>query len=112
MAYATEDFYKDVYRGADGGEEFLARASDDIDMQVVRAIDVSALCSEQIELLAKATCAQAEGYVLSGDPDNTVEGSVSLGSFSISQGGAKKVGKLYKRAGDYLFLAGLANRTL
>lgn len=112
MAYATDDFYRNVYRGPDGGVEFLSRASDDIDMQVVRAINVSALCPEQRELLAKATCAQAEGYVLNGDPDNIAEGSVSLGSFSISSGGAKKVGKLYRRASDYLFLAGLANRTL
>lgn len=114
MAYATLTYYKDTYKGATASDAtitaYLDRASDDLDLMATIAIDTSAMGADQLALLAKATCAQAEGYIQNGDAD-LPSGSVSLGAFSISGGGTKR-GGVFVRAYKYALMAGLCNRSV
>lgn len=107
MAYATEEFYNKKYFGAIGGEAYLDKASLDIDLMLPYAINIDNLSETALDCLAMANCAQAEGYVLHGDPSQSTSGSVSLGSFSIS--GAKQTG-LFNKTRRYLSLAGFGYR--
>lgn len=112
MAYATLTYYKTTYVGETASDaditKWLSRASDDLDALSILPIDITAMSADQLDLLAKATCAQAEGYIQGG---GDFEGSVSLGSFSIN-GSAKKAGGLYDRASKYAFRLGLLNRSV
>lgn len=114
MAYATLTYYKTTYAGASASDalitSYLARASDDIDMMAIVPIDTSSMGEEQLDLLAKAACAQAEGYIQNGEAE--VAGSISLGSFSISGGGVVKRGAMFARAYRYATMAGLLNRSI
>ena len=115
MAYATLDYYRNTYGGASASDAIITarlnRASDDLDMLAVVAIDIDVMGADQLDVLAKACCAQAEGYIQNGDSD--VAGSVSLGAFSMSGGGAvKKSGGLFARAYRFAVLAGIANRSV
>lgn len=114
MAYATLEYYKNTYGGASASDAIitskLARASDDLDMMAVVAIDTDAMGADQLDLLAKATCAQAEGYVQNGDAD--IAGNVSLGAFSMSGGSAKKTSGIFARAYRFARLAGIGNRSV
>lgn len=110
MAYATEEFYSEKYFGAIGGEAYLDKASLDIDLMLPYAINIDNLSETALDCLAMANCAQAEGYVLHGDPSQSTSGSVSLGSFSTSEGGAKQTGLLFDKASRYLSLAGFGYR--
>lgn len=114
MAYATLTYYKTTYAGASASDalitSYLARASDDIDMMAIIPIDTSSMGEEQLDLLAKATCAQAEGYIQYGESDG-VAGSISLGSFSLGAGTQKR-GSIFQRAYRYATMAGLLNRSI
>ncbi len=114
MAYATLTYYKTTYAGASASDalitSYLTRASDDIDMMAIIPIDTSGMGADQLDLLAKATCAQAEGYIQNGDAE--VAGSISLGSFSISGGGVVKRGAMFARAYRYATMAGIMNRAI
>lgn len=113
MAYATLTYYKTTYVGEAASdadiEKYLDRASDDIDAITVQAIDTDTMSASQLDLLARATCAQAEGYIQGGD--SSFSGSVGLGGFSMS-GVVKKTGGLFDRAGRYAFRLGLLNRSI
>lgn len=115
MAYATLTYYKDTYKGATAADAtltaYLDRASDDLDAIAMPAIDTSTMGADQIVLLQKATCAQAEGYVNTGTAES-VAGSVSLGSFSISGGATVKQGGLFARAARFAMMAGIGNRSV
>ena len=114
MAYATLDYYKSTYGGASASDAIITarlnRASDDLDMLAVVAIDTDAMGSDQLDMLAKACCSQAEGYIQNGDAD--IAGNVSLGAFSMSGGSAKKISGIFARAYRFAILAGIGNRSV
>jgi hypothetical protein len=113
MAYATLTYYKTTYVGETASDaditKWLNRASDDLDALSILPIDITTMSADQLDLLAKATCAQAEGYIQGGGEEFV--GSVSLGGFSMN-GGAKKSGGLFDRAARYAFRLGLLNRSV
>lgn len=115
MAYATLEYYKTTYGGASAADAtitaYLNRASDDMDMMSMVAIDTASMGVEQLDLLAKATCAQAEGYINNGDAELS-SGSVSLGAFSMSGASGSKKSGLFTRAYRFAVMAGLANRSV
>jgi len=113
MAYATLTYYKTTYVGESASDaditKWLDRASDDIDAMTVLPIDVDTLSATQLDLLSRAACAQAEGYIRNGGDE--FSGSVSLGGFSMN-GASKKSGGFFDRAARYLFRLGLLNRSV
>lgn len=90
-------------------EAYLARASDDMDIVSLGKLDSTALEVEELAILVKATCAQAEHYVLNGT--SGFEGSVSLGIFSMS-GVKKPVEVVCDRAMRFLAMIGMTNRSV
>ena len=72
--YADINFYKEEYLGEDPQDDvllnkLLSRASDDVDYYAPE-LEVSELSIKDLELVKKATCAQAEFYVLNGEEYN------------------------------------------
>jgi len=90
-------------------EAYLSRASDDIDLYSLGKLDSTALEVEELAILVKATCAQAENYVLNGT--SGFEGSVSLGIFSMS-GVKKPSGMVCDRSMRFLAAIGMTNRSI
>ena len=114
MSYADLDFYKNTYFGEDPGDDTainkaLSRASDAIDAVCNGPIDTSEIYERQVTDLKKANCAQAEFYILNGEPFNDVEGqNVKIGNFSYSgQSSAGDAGMISERANMYLAMSGL-----
>jgi len=112
MAYATYAQYVALgYASAAQAtvEAYLNRASDDMDIASLGKIDSTALEVEELAILVKATCAQAEHYVLNGT--SGFEGNVSLGTFSMS--GAKSPSSVVcSRAMRFLAMIGMTNRSI
>lgn len=119
MSYATLDYYKTTYQGAIDTDanitKYLARASDDIDIACGLSFTYADLDAVYQELVQKATCAQAENYVINGDGLGDIA-SLSIGSFSVSDTGAKNGSAqrpvLASRAVQFLALTGLMNRSV
>lgn len=113
MAYTTLEYYTDTYKGRTAAdatvEAYIGRGADDIDIATMNRIDTSAMSEEELEILAKANCAQAEAYVERGTTQLT--GSVSLGSFSMS-GESGSFGPICKRAAQFLAVIGLLDRSV
>ena len=90
MAYIDVEYYNNVYKGLDVGEDFeryAERASDLIDQITgYKIADLAVLHPRIQELVKKATAAQVEFYVLNGGPEG-VDGNdgnlnqVAIGSF-------------------------------
>lgn len=112
MAYATYAQYTALgYATASQAtiESYLNRASDDMDIASLGKLDSTALEAEETAILVKATCAQAEHYVLNGT--GGFEGNVSLGTFSMS--GAKSPSSVVcSRAMRFLAMIGMTNRSV
>ena len=112
MAYATYAQYTALgYATASQAtiESYLNRASDDMDIASLGKLDSTALEAEETAILVKATCAQAEHYVLNGT--GGFEGNVSLGTFSMS--GAKSTSSVVcSRAMRFLAMIGMTNRSV
>jgi len=111
MAYADVTFYRETYIGRnclddDTLEKWLSRASDDIDILTGMKIDTATMYAFELTLLKKATCAQAENYLVNGDGVDGDFESASLGSFSYS-GGKIETGKVCENSFKYLELTGL-----
>ena len=106
--YADLTYYKTDYIGETATDaeitKWLSRASDDIDA-MTGGIDTDTLNAFQLELVKKASCAQAEFYIMNGDVLGGSASSISLGSFSMS--GASETGSFSSRARNYLYQAGL-----
>lgn len=116
MAYADATYYKTTYHGRAASDDttlgvWLSRASDDIDMINFGAVDTTGLSAEELEALKKATCAQAENYVINGEGGEQID-SVSLGAFSIKKSSKadSSGGVICDRAERYLSLAGIGSR--
>ena len=112
MAYATYAQYIALgYATAAQAtvEAYLNRASDDMDIASLGKLDSTALEVEETAILVKATCAQAEHYVLNGT--GGFEGNVSLGTFSMS-GAKPPVGVVCSRAMRFLAMIGMTNRSV
>lgn len=96
MAYIDAEYYNNVYKGVDAGEDFeryAERASDLIDQVTgYKIADLAALHPRIQELVKKATAAQVEFYALNGGPegvDGSTDGSfsqVSIGAFQYQSG--------------------------
>ena len=96
MAYIDAEYYVNVYKGVDAGEDFeryAERASDLIDQVTgYKIADLAALHPRIQELVKKATAAQVEFYALNGGPegvDGSTDGSfsqVSIGAFQYQSG--------------------------
>jgi len=90
VAYIDVEYYNNVYKGLDVGEDFeryAERASDLIDQITgYKIADLAVLHPRIQELVKKATAAQVEFYVLNGGPEG-VDGNdgnlnqVAIGSF-------------------------------
>ena len=96
MAYIDAIYYRDVFKGADAGEElerYIERASDLVDQITNYKIrDFEALPPFIQEQVKKATAAQVEFYVLQGGPEgvDSNDGNfsqVAIGSFEYQTGG-------------------------
>src|SRR5690554_8196516 len=78
MAYIDAEYYVNVYKGVDAGDDldrYIERASDLVDQVTgYKIADLSALHPRIQELVKKATAAQVEFYVLNGGPEG-VDGS-------------------------------------
>jgi len=119
MSYATLEYYKTTYQGATDTDanitKYLARASDDIDIASGLSFTFADLDTVYQTLVQKATCAQAENYVINGDGLGDIA-SLSIGSFSVSnnksQGGSVQRPVLASRAVQFLALTGLMNRSV
>lgn len=117
MAYADKTFYRNTYIGRSCAtdatlDKWLARASDDIDIYTFNGVDVDDLSATELVWLQKATCAQAEDYVINGEGSESFA-SVSIGSFAMAKGDAepsKAAGGLCENALRYLTLTGLSFR--
>ncbi len=117
MAYADLTYYTDTYKGTDAPtdeiETLLERASDDIDAVTGDGVEMDDLSAFQKTLVQKATCAQADYYVLNGEIYNT-GGSAqqeSIGKYSYNAGNGGAVSSLYApRMLQYLERAGLMGR--
>lgn len=114
MAYATYAQYIALgYASAAQAtiEAYLNRASDDMDIVSLGKLDASTLEPEEVAILVKATCAQAEHYVLNGT--GGFEGSVSLGTFSMSGNSSSSPSKiLCQRSMRFLAMIGMTNRSV
>ena len=113
--YADLDYYRDTYIGETVSDDttltkYLTRASQDLDIATLNRIYTDDMGEEQLEILKNATCAQAEFYAQNGTAD--LGGSVSLGSFSGSDGGSATSGGMCSRAVRFLALSGLLNRSV
>lgn len=116
MVYADATYYKSTYHGRAASDDttlgvWLSRASDDIDMINFGAVDTDELSAGELENLKKATCAQAENYVINGEQGGDVE-SFSLGAFSMKKSSTadSSGGMICDRAQMYLMLAGIGSR--
>lgn len=118
MSYCTASYYDSVYFGESAGDRFdrlAARASDDIDIAARFQVNLAALPAAHRDLVAKATAAQIEWYVLNGDTYNDQGDTESIGSYSRTGGKSAVTGKpaaLCPRARAYLEQTGLLNRTV
>lgn len=113
--YADLDYYRTTYIGETVSDDttltkYLTRATQDIDTASLGRIDTDDMGDEQLTLLKNANCAQAEFYAQNGTAD--LGGSVSLGSFSGSDGGSMSFGGMCSRAIRFLSLTGLLNRSV
>ena len=115
--YADINFYKEEYLGEDPQDDvllnkLLSRASDDVDYYAPE-LEVSELSAKDLELLKKATCAQAEFYVLNGEEyNNSDTDSATIGKFSYGGAKAQKTSNndMCPRALKYLTHTGLLYR--
>lgn len=119
MSYADSTYYLTTYLGTDPGNSTelnraLARASDDVDLATQFGIVEADLSSQNLTLVKKANCAQAEFYVMNGDTYNEPEKAESISILSFSQNKAltqpKPVGGLCARAMQFLEQTGLMER--
>ena len=113
--YADLDYYRTAYIGETVTDDttltkYLTRATQDIDIASLGRIDTDNMGDEQLALLKNANCAQAEFYAQNGTAD--LGGSVSLGSFSGSDGSSASSGGMCSRAARFLALSGLLNRSV
>src|SRR5690606_13188923 len=95
VAYIDADYYTNIYRGADAGddlEKYIERASDLIDQVTGYKIrDFDSLPQFIQEQVKKATAAQVEFYVMQGGDEDVNAGNtdfarVAIDSFSYSVG--------------------------
>ncbi len=119
MSYADATFYLSDYLGTDPGDSqalarYLARASDDIDLATQFQIVTVDLSAQNLALVKKANCAQAEFYVMNGDTYNDQERAESIGILSFSRNKAliqpRPTGSICARAQQYLEQTGLLTR--
>lgn len=114
MAYATYAQYTALGYATSAQatvEAYLNRASDDMDIASLGKLDSTALEAEETAILVKATCAQAEHYVLNGT--GGFDGNVSLGTFSMSGASSSSPSKiLCQRAMRFLAMIGMTNRSV
>lgn len=117
MSYATLDYYKNTYGGKTAADATITaclnRASDDLDIATMNRIIAADMEAEELALLYKANCAQAEFYVDNGtSATQGGGGSASLGSFSYSGDAVSAPGGISKRAAQFLMLTGLMSRAI
>lgn len=118
MSYCSATYYDSVYFGEPAGDKFdrlAARASDDVDIAARFQINMAALPAVHRDLVAKATAAQIEWYVLNGDTYNDQGDTESIGSYSRTGGKSAVTGKpaaLCPRARAYLEQTGLLSRAI
>src|SRR5690606_37546886 len=95
VAYIDADYYTNVYKGADAGDDldrYIERASDLVDQVTGYKIkDFDSLPQFTQEQVKKATAAQVEFYVMQGGDEDVNAGNtdfarVAIGSFSYSVG--------------------------
>lgn len=119
MPYADSTYYLNTYLGVDPNNSTalnraLARASDDVDLATQFSIVEADLSATNLTLVKKATCAQAEFYVMNGDTYNEPEKAESVSILSFSQNKAltqpKPTGGLCARAMQFLEQTGLMER--
>lgn len=119
MAYADSTYYLTTYLGTDPANSTalnraLARASDDVDLATQFGIVEADLSAQKLTLVKKATCSQAEFYVMNGDTYNEPEKAESVSILSFSQNKAltqpKPTGGLCARAMQFLEQTGLMER--
>jgi len=92
--YATEEYYKDEYKGLELSDavltQLIARANNDIERLTRSMIDMDSLNEINQKRVKNAVCSQVEFLAIKGETasavaDNT--GSFSIGSYSESKGG-------------------------
>lgn len=92
--YATEEYYKDEYKGLELSDavltQLIARANNDIERLTRSMIDMDSLNEINQKRVMNAVCSQVEFLAIKGETasavaDNT--GSFSIGSYSESKGG-------------------------
>jgi hypothetical protein len=115
MSYADLTYYKNTYLGRSVVDaettKWLSRASDDVDAMTGGFV-LEDLTDTQLELVKKATCAQAEYYVMNGDAYNTgAIQSAGIGKFNYS-GNTGNRGAFAPRCIQYLEQSGLMFRGL
>ncbi len=91
MAFADEKYYREIYKGAEVGDDLsvlLERASDMVQAQVLyRLDDLEKLPSFMKENIKKATCAQVEFINANGGLEwfgSGNYGGFTIGKFSMS----------------------------
>jgi hypothetical protein len=115
MAYADLTFYKTVFLGTAGADadvtRLLARASNNIDQYLMKEVDMSLLGTFQLKSLKLANCNEAEIFLVNGEVYNEFD-SISIGTFSMSGKSENIKSSLNSRTKQFLFNAGLLNRSL
>src|SRR5690554_4264947 len=95
VAYIDADYYTNVYKGADAGDDldrYIERASDLVDQVTGYKIkDFDSLPQFIQDQVKKATAAQVEFYVMQGGDEDVNAGNtdfarVQIGSFGYSTG--------------------------
>lgn len=92
--YATEEYYKDEYKGLELSDavltQLIARANNDIERLTRSMIDMDSLNEINQKRVKNAVCSQVEFLAIKGKTASTVAdntGSFSIGSYSESKGG-------------------------
>ena len=92
--YATEEYYKDEYKGLELSDavltQLIARANNDIERLTRSMIDMDSLNEINQKRVKNAVCSQVEFLAIKGETASTVAdntGSFSIGSYSESKGG-------------------------
>lgn len=120
MAFADEQYYREIYKGAEVSDDLsvlLDRASDMVQSQVLYRLDnLDKLPSFMRENVKRATCAQVEFINANGGLewfDSGNSGGFTIGKFSMSGGGnssGKAAQSFSGTALAYLEAAGLLYR--
>lgn len=116
MAYADSTYYKTVFYGElipdERLERLLARASEKIDEATFNLPRFLKLSDYEVEMLKKATCAEAEALEEYGEDDAPIN-SYSVGDISVSVDSfASRGGLISSKAFKYLSNTRLMTRII